>query len=100
MNCPNLTRLVDGKRYSVSKSTIIASDCYWDGNNMERGGRNTFLLKTQRGNYFLVNVTQWQGEQDTLSPVSEDDAAHMYEELPEHEVDFEEAFPNRIVEEA
>lgn len=43
MNAPeNMTRIVDGKRYSVATATLIADNVYWDGNNHERSGRNTF----------------------------------------------------------
>jgi hypothetical protein len=97
----NFSKVVDRKRYSTKTATLIASDAYWDGHNFERGGTNTFLYRTPRGNYFYVRLTQWQGEQDNLIPVSQDDAIEMYEGcLREHEVPYEEAFPNVKVEDA
>ncbi|MBI3960240.1 MAG: hypothetical protein HY328_15615 [Chloroflexi bacterium] len=102
MNAPTkFTRIVDGIRYSVSKATLIAHDCYWDGHNFERSGRNTFLYRTPRGRYFTVSLTQWQGEQDRLEPVDEDEARRLYEgPLSEHSESYADAFPDAVVEEA
>lgn len=95
------SRIIDRKRYDVETATLIAHDVYWDGHNMERSGRNTFLYRTPNGHYFTVMLTMWQGEKDTLTPVSQDEAITLYEgRLSEHEVDYEEAFPGVDVEEA
>lgn len=97
----NFTRVVNRKRYDVSKSQLIASDAFWDGSNFERHGRNTFLYKTPRSNYFLVFLTRWQGEQDNLTPVNLDAAIEYFENhLPEHYVKYEQAFPSVTIEEA
>ena len=96
----NFVRIVDRTRYDVSKATLLASDAYWDGHNFERRGRNTFLYRTPKGNYFTVSLTQWQGEQDTLEPVDLDDAILLYEgPLTEHEEEYEAAFPDVVIEE-
>lgn len=101
MNSPNMTKVIDRKKYNTDTATLIASDVYWDGRNMERGGRNTFLYRTRKGRYFEVTLTMWQGERDTLTPLSMDDAIDLYENLlPTHEVDYEEAFPEVSIEEA
>ena len=101
MNCPSMIRIIEGKRYRTETATLLADDVYWDGHNMERGGRNTFLFRTPRGAYFTVTVTMWQGEHDTLTPLDEAEAIRLYEEaLPEHYVAYSEAFPNVTVEEA
>lgn len=101
MNPPkDWSRVVNGLRYSTRTALLIAHDAYWDGHNFERGGRNTFLYRTPHGRYFTVNLTQWQGETDTLIPVSVKEAQEMYEELHEQVVPFEEAFPDVIVKEA
>lgn len=95
MNAPtDFVRVVDRTRYDVSKSQLIASDCYWDGSNFERHGRNVFLYRTPGGRYFTVTLTQWQGERDTLTPVTLEEAIELYEhQLPEHEAEYSEAFP-------
>jgi len=98
---PRMMNVVkDGKRYRTETATLIASDAYWDGHNWERHGRNTFLFRTPKGGYFVQHQTCWQGELDTLEPLSQEEAIKMYEELPEHEVEFEEAFPGIEIEDA
>lgn len=102
MNAPeNFTKIINRKRYSTKTATLIASNAYWDGHNFERSGRNTFLYRTPGGNYFTVNLTQWQGERDTLTPISEGEAIDLYETtLSEHEVEYADAFPGVTVEDA
>jgi len=95
------TRIVEGKRYSTKSATLLAHDAYWDGHNFERHGRNCYLYRTPKGAYFTVNLTMWQGEFDKLVPVSEAEGKELYEgPLTEHEVRYEEAFPNAVVEDA
>ena len=97
----DMERIVDRKKYSVKTSTLIASDEYWDGSNFERHGRNMFLYRTPNGAYFTVTLTQWQGERDELTPVTQDDAIELYEgRLTEHGVSYEEAFPDVKVDDA
>jgi len=95
-----MREVIGGIRYDTEKAQIIAHDCYWDGHNMERQGRNTYLYKTPKGRYFAVHLTLWQGEIDRLEPLTVDEAVALYEQLPEKEVEFEEAFPTVDVEEA
>lgn len=90
----DFTRIVDRKRYSVKTAELIAHDAYWDGHNFERSGRNTFLYRTPGGAYFVVRLTKWQGERDTLEPLTQDEAIDLFENsLSEHEVSYAEAFP-------
>lgn len=97
----NFERIVNRKKYSVATATLIASDEYWDGHNWERNGRNAFLYRTPNGNYFKVSLSQWQDEQDTLTPISQTEAIELYEEeLPEHIVEYSKAFPDVQVEAA
>lgn len=101
MNRIQMTRVINRIRYNTETATLIASDVYWDGHNMERGGRNTWLYRTNSGRYFTVHGTFWQGERDTLQPVTMDEAVELYEtNLTEHEVEYEEAFPKILVEDA
>lgn len=95
------SEIIDGKRYDVTKATLIADDCYWDGHNMERRGTNTFLYRTAKGSYFTVRLTMWQGERDTLNPITQEEAIAAWQTyLPEHHVEYEEAFPGVKVEDA
>ncbi len=101
MKAMEMTRIVNGKRYSTKTATLVAHDAYWDGHNMERGGRNCYLYRTAKGAYFTLNLSQWQGERDTLEPVSEERARELYEgALTEHEVSYSAAFPDVKVEDA
>lgn len=101
MHPSKMTRIVNRKKYSTETATLIASDEYWDGSNWERSGRNTFLYRTPGGEYFTVNLTQWQGERDTLEPITQDEAIHLFEnELSEHLVNYSEAFPDVEVKDA
>jgi len=95
------SRIVNRKRYDVETATCITADDYWDGHNFERRGRQTWLYRTPKGAYFTVTRTQWQGEQDSLSPITEGKAIELYEgRLTEHRVGYAEAFPGVVVEDA
>lgn len=101
MHPAKMTRIIDRKKYSTESATLIASDEYWDGSNFERSGRNCFLYRTPNGAYFTVNLTQWQGERDMLTPVTQEEAIELFEgQLTEHQVKYAEAFPDVKVEEA
>ena len=95
-----MQRVIEGIRYDTEKATVIAHNVYWDGSNWERHGRNTWLYRTPHGRYFQVVGTLWQGERDTLTPLSLEEARSLYERLPEHEVAYEDAFPEVEVIEA
>jgi hypothetical protein len=88
-----MTKVIDGKKYSTKTATLVADDVYWDGNNFERSGRNTWLYRTRLGAWFLVRGTFWQGEQDSLEPISETEARDYFERsLTEHYMTWAEAF--------
>jgi len=95
-----MIRVVGGLRYDTEKATLIAHNVFWDGSNWERYGRNTWLYRTPSGRYFAVYGTLWQGERNRLEPLSVKDAVVLYEVLPEHEVEFEDAFPSVEVQDA
>ncbi|NLG84191.1 MAG: hypothetical protein GX493_06210 [Firmicutes bacterium] len=87
-----MRQVIGGKLYDTEKATLVASDRYWDGQNWDRNGRNLYLYRTAKGNFFLYRTTRWQGERDTITPISREEAMEYYESLPEHEMDYEEAF--------
>lgn len=89
-----MNAIIDRKMYNTETATKLADDHYWDGSNFERRGRNQYLYRSPKGAYFTVTTTQWQGERDTLTPISLDDAIELYEgALSEHHVPYAEAFP-------
>ena len=88
----DMEQIVDGLRYDTVTATKVAHDRYFDGSNWERHGRNTYLYRTKAGRFFLHHTTLWQGERDHIEPVSPDEARQYYEDLPEHEMSYAEAF--------
>ena len=95
------SRIIEGKRYNVETATLIAGNDYWDGHNFERSGTNTFLYRTAKGRYFQVRLTQWQGEQDFLTRISQEYALNLFESWPGGQrVSYQEAFPGVEIEEA
>jgi len=87
-----MKQIIDRKEYDTDKAELVASNHYWDGSNWERNGRNTYLYKTAKGNFFAHHTTQWQGERDTLEALTVDEAKDLYESLREHDMTFEAAF--------
>jgi hypothetical protein len=87
-----MKQVIDRKMYDTEKATLVASDRFWDGSNFERHGRNTYLYKTPKGNFFAYHTTQWQGERNSIEALDIDQAKDLYEQLPEHDLDFEDAF--------
>jgi hypothetical protein len=87
-----MQQIVNGLKYDTDAADLVASNEYWDGHNWERDGRNTYLYRTKAGRFFLHHTTLWQGERDRIEPVSPDEARQYYEDLPEHEMTYEEAF--------
>ncbi len=92
--------VVNGKRYRTDTAFLLASDAVWDGRNWERRGRNIFLYKTQKGNYFVQYQTKRKGEHDHLKPLELDAAIQLFEQLTKKEVDFSTAFPDVTIEDA
>ena len=87
-----MRQVINGYRYNTETAKLIASNRYWDGHNFERQGRNRYLYKTPKGNFFLYNTTIWQGEVDYIEPIGLGEAKHWYENSREQEVEWEEAF--------
>ena len=100
MEPKDITEVINGKRYRTTLSALLASDTQWDGRSNERLGRNTFLFRTPKGNYFMLLQSTWPREKDVLSPLARDEALRMYEELPTKATDIEEAFPGIEIEDA
>ena len=83
MQLRNMSKIISVKRYNPKTATVIASDEYWNGNNNDRNGRNTYLLRTPNGRYFMAMLSMWEYERSRLEILSEDEAIGLYEELPE-----------------
>ncbi len=79
MNLGRLEAVIEGKRYDTDTATLLADDVVWDGHNFERNGRNTWLLKSPKGQYFFACRSMWQGEVDHIELCSRDDARAFFE---------------------
>lgn len=87
-----MQQIVNGLKYDTETAALVASDRFWDGRNYERSGRNTYLYQTKAGRFFLYHTTQWVNERDHIEPVSPEEARQYFEDLPEHKMDYAEAF--------
>ena len=98
-----MTQVIGRKRHDTEKAMLISGDDWWDGHNWERKGRNTFLYRTVKGAYFIQVRTAWQGEEDRIEIVTQDEAINLFEEHSVHDttrVSFTEAFPGVEIKEA
>ena len=96
-----LTTIIGGRRYSTATAALIADDCYWDGSNFERHGRNTYMYRTPRGAYFQVVCSMWQGDpRERIDVISQAAAQAFWESTQGEQIPFEEAFPGVAIEEA
>jgi len=100
MQPENMVWVVAGKRYCTDESTLIAHDEYWNGYNCDQGGRNTFLFRTPRGNFFAQYQTRLLGETNRIVPLGTHEAISLYQSLYKKEVPFVVAFPSVRVKDA
>jgi hypothetical protein len=100
MQPENMNWIVAGKRYRTETATLIAHDEYWNGYNCEQGGRNTFLFRTPRGNFFAQHQTLLPGEINRINPLEINEAISLYQLLHRKEVPFRVVFPCIEVEDA
>jgi len=95
MELKHVRQIINKQSYDTRTATLLTSDVYWDGHNFERSNRNRWLLRSPGGAYLLRTQTQWQGERDTLEIIDAEQAIQLYERpLSEHEVSYQEAFPD------
>jgi len=77
-----MRKIVRGKAYDTETATLIANT----------GGRSTSLYKTARGNFFALYETRWQGERDTIEPLSITAAKDLFEALDADDNEYEKVF--------
>lgn len=95
-----MKRVINKKVYDTETATRIATNDFSDGTNQFNCGRTADLYRTKKGNYFIVHETHWQGESDSLRPLSQDEAIEEYENMFEQREEFEDSFPDVKIEEA
>ena len=84
--------IINRLAYDTDTATLLADNHYWDGSNWERRGTNDYLYKTTKGRFFSYHTTQWQGQASTITPLTEQEAMDLYENLREQRVEWPEAF--------
>src|SRR4030042_4095959 len=62
MKLRNLDLIVQGKRFKTEKATPIAHQDY--------GSFGSFLLRTDKGTYFIQHQDDSQGKRDRIQPIS------------------------------
>jgi hypothetical protein len=76
-----MKKIINGKSYDTATAEAIADNQFSDGSNRMPGGRSTTLYKTAKGNFFALHETCWQGEHDTIEPLSKENAKELFESL-------------------
>ena len=82
-----MKKVINGKLYNTETAECIADNEFNDGTNRLSHGRATSLYKTTKGNFFAYHETCWQGEHDTIEPLTMSQAKEYFEELggdPDH----------------
>jgi len=80
-----MKQVINGKTYNTKTANLVASNNYWDG-------RNIYLYKTNKGNFFLHHTTRWQGERDRIEAITKTEAKSWFKNLLEAGMEYEEAF--------
>ena len=87
-----MRKIIRGKMYDTETATLIANNEFSDGPNKMPGGRSTSLYKTARGNFFALYETHWQGERDTIEPLSITAAKDLFEALDADDNEYSDVF--------
>ena len=95
-----MKKIINRKVYDTKTAEEIATNDFSDGSNRLNVGRSSTLYRTTQGSYFAEHETCWQGEHDTIEPLSEDEAIKMYEQMHDQKEEFESAFPDVEIQEA
>jgi hypothetical protein len=74
-------KIIAGKMYNTATAEAIADNEFSDGTNRLNHGRATTLYKSKKGNFFAEHETCWQGEHDTIEPLSIDQAKDLFQDL-------------------
>lgn len=63
-----MNKIINGKKYDTSTAEYICSDGTLNQNGCTRC---TALYKKKTGEYFFYHRTMWQGEDNSIKPLSE-----------------------------
>jgi len=86
-----MKRVINGTLYNTETAECVAHNEFADGTNRMMCGRCTSLYRTSKGNFFAWHETCWQGEHDTIEPLTKEEAKDLYECL-DGDGDYEKIF--------
>jgi len=92
-----MKKVINRKVYDTKTSEEVCCNGILNQNGCTRC---TELYKTSKGNFFFYYRTMWQGEENSIIPCSEQEAANFYEGCNDTSMEWEEAFPDITIEEA
>jgi hypothetical protein len=87
-----MEKIIEGKRYSVEESLLIASDRYDKDVLLENEDIAVYIYKTNNDNYFATKVNHKKNGCTSFQPISFSTAVKAYEILPQNYVSYKEAF--------
>ena len=76
-----MKKIIGGKIYDTATASAIADNEFGDGTNRLTHGRATTLYRTSKGNFFAEHETCWQGEHDSIEPLTIDEAKELFDAL-------------------
>jgi hypothetical protein len=92
-----MTHSISGNiRPSTRTSILLAADDTWNGATYEQAGRNTFLYRAHDGKFFKLMRSRWPEDPQGFKSLTLAEAAHLYDDLPEHYLTKAEAFPRKM----
>ena len=77
-------KVVNGKRYNTETATLLSKN--------KSTGRESFLYRTPRGAFFRHTETIWEGERDSIIPLTVAEAKELFELFDDPKMSWEDAF--------
>jgi len=91
-----MKKVINRKTYNTETAIEICNDGKLGQNYVTRANE---VYRTGKGAYFCYYRTMWQGEHNDITVLTEEEAEEMYTNSCNREVEFEEAFPDIVIEE-
>ena len=67
-----MNKIIGGKKYDTETAICVYSGDWYRGHKTE-------IYKKKSGEFFSLSLTQWQGEENTIDPLSLDEAKSQLE---------------------
>lgn len=79
-----MKKVINGKLYNTDTATILS--------RQKSTGRESYLYRTPRGAFFRHTETIWEGERDSIIPLTAEEAKELFELFDDPRMSWEEAF--------